>query len=339
MRDKRNEVSNMKRMAIAGLLAAALALTPLSQQRAAAWGCDGLGCGGCGGGFDFGIGFSIGFNLPVRGLGCGSPPACAVRRRGRNGLSQLRLRVGCPSGDCGSYAYGGYPVAPAAPTVAPAPAYSGVQNAAYTYPAGYGYGYPNGYYAGPFLLVRPLTRRAGGGPHPGRSGGRSTAGSFRRAPSAFANAGGVVYLPPGAAGGDTPMREAGAAGKPTEARHFRWTGRRLEGMLWRFFRAGPRGRRVRFLRTERANSPMKRLLLTALAALSALSLFALSARAEAAAAAAFQPFRVTVGLNFSVSPATPAARSVSSARGISTGRWRPTSRRRPRPDIRTGPPR
>ncbi len=50
---------------------------------------------------------------------------------------------------------------------------------------------------------------------------------------------------------------------------------------------------------------MKRLLLTALAALSALSLFALSARADGCGGCCFQPFRVTVGLNFSVSPCNP----------------------------------
>ncbi len=148
MRDERNEVSNMKRMAIAGLLAAALALTPLSQQRAAAWGCDGLGCGGCGGGFNFGIGISIGFNFQCSGLGCGSPCMSGCDGSGM-AYPSSGYGYGCPSGDCGSYAYGGYPVAPAAPTVAPAPAYSGVQNAAYTYPAGYGYGYPNGYYQAP----------------------------------------------------------------------------------------------------------------------------------------------------------------------------------------------
>src|ERR1700722_2197946 len=53
-RQERNEVRPMKKLAIAGLLAAALSLTTLSQQKAAAWGC------GCGSGeFNLSIGFSI----------------------------------------------------------------------------------------------------------------------------------------------------------------------------------------------------------------------------------------------------------------------------------------
>src|SRR5665213_3265806 len=51
-RQERNEVRPMKKLAIAGLLAAALSLTCLSQQKAAAWGCGG-------GEFNFSIGFSI----------------------------------------------------------------------------------------------------------------------------------------------------------------------------------------------------------------------------------------------------------------------------------------
>ncbi len=127
----------MKRMAIAGLLAAALALTPLSQPKALAWGCDGLGCcGGGGGGFGFNIGVSIGFNFQCSGMpSCGSP--CMSGCDG-GGMAYPGAGYSCPTGSCGSYAYG-YPSYPASPMAAPAS--SGVQNAAYTYPAGYGYGY------------------------------------------------------------------------------------------------------------------------------------------------------------------------------------------------------
>ncbi len=134
----------MKRMAIAGLLAAALALTPLSQPKALAWGCDGLGCGGCGGGgFGFNIGVSIGFNFQCSGL-----PSCGGPCFGGGGYDSSAFSgsgYSCPTGNCGSYAYG-YPSYPASPMAAPAS--SGVQNAAYTYPAGYGYSQAPSYWYG-----------------------------------------------------------------------------------------------------------------------------------------------------------------------------------------------
>ena len=133
----------MKRLAIAGLLAAALSLTCLSQQKAAAWGC------GCGSGeFNFSIGFSI--------SGSWSCNSCCSPCCGGCGYSlcpDVSAYAGCGNGGCG-YGYGGYcdasyaaPQAiPAAPAAAPV-ATTGVQTAGYfypaasSYPAGYGYGY------------------------------------------------------------------------------------------------------------------------------------------------------------------------------------------------------
>ena len=121
----------MKKLAIAGLLAAALSLTALSQQKAAAW-----GCGGGSGEFNLSIGFSISGSWNHQ---CGSP--C-----GGCGASW------CP--DVSAYTGGYSGCAYAAPFVAPysvpqaplaAPtATTGVQNAAY-YPAGYSYPAGNGY--------------------------------------------------------------------------------------------------------------------------------------------------------------------------------------------------
>jgi hypothetical protein len=127
----------MKKLAIAGLLAAALSLTSLSQQKASAWGC----CGGSGE-FNFSIGVSIGCNWSCN-------PCCSPC--GGCGYSM------CP--DVSAYSgcgYGGYCAAPyAAPSYAPqaaplaAPtAATGVQNAAY-YPGGNGYVYNYGYYQAP----------------------------------------------------------------------------------------------------------------------------------------------------------------------------------------------
>lgn len=123
----------MKRMAIAGLLAAALALAPVSQQKAAAWGCG--GCGGSGGGFSIGIGISIGFSCHVSCTpSCG--PCLGCGGCGYNGMAFSGY--GSPMTDYGACAYG-YPAAPA-PMAAPT-ATNGVQTAAYAYPAAYGYGY------------------------------------------------------------------------------------------------------------------------------------------------------------------------------------------------------
>jgi hypothetical protein len=111
----------MKKLAIAGLLATALSLTALSQQRAAAcW-----GCGGCGPG-----GFSFGFSVSwFCGPGCGQPSA-------PSGFGWGYENSGYPS--C-SY---GYPAADTTPQAAPAALMpqGAVQHAAYQYPAVYGYG-------------------------------------------------------------------------------------------------------------------------------------------------------------------------------------------------------
>lgn len=114
----------MKKLTIAGLLAAALSLTGLSEQRAAA----------CGGEFGFSIGFSISCNW------CRQPCCQPCSQPCYSGCSDM---VAYPSNDCaGSYgAYSAYAYPQTAPAVAaPAAAY-GVQNAAYTYPTGYGSGY------------------------------------------------------------------------------------------------------------------------------------------------------------------------------------------------------
>ena len=109
----------MKKMAIAGLLAAVLSLTALSEQRAAAWG---------GGEFNFSIGVSISCNWQCqpRCQPCWQPcyteyscPSCNYDYAGSNG-------------DYRAYAY-----PQAAPIAAPAAQYN-VQNAGYTYPTGYG---------------------------------------------------------------------------------------------------------------------------------------------------------------------------------------------------------
>ena len=73
---------------------------------------------------------------------CGSP---CLDSCGYGGAGIPSCVGNWPTGDCGSYAYGGYPSYPSYPTypTAPlaAPAASAVQNAVYSYPAGYGYGY------------------------------------------------------------------------------------------------------------------------------------------------------------------------------------------------------
>ena len=135
----------MKKLAIAGLLAAALSLTALSGQKAAAWGCD--DCGGGGGCCSHSGCWGFGLNFSFTRCGCGTPclntcsfcapcscPTTSICDAGYGGYAY----GGTPSGNYGSYAYG-YPVAPAAPMAAPAP--TGVQT------VGYGYGYAG--YAAP----------------------------------------------------------------------------------------------------------------------------------------------------------------------------------------------
>ena len=113
----------MKKMAIAGLLAAALSLAPLSQSARA-------DCG-----------FSFGINVSVSGSFWCHPCCCNP------------CGISCGEGfgftpeACG-YGSGGYCAAApyaapyAAPVAAPAAAPAAVQNAAYYYPAaGYGYSY------------------------------------------------------------------------------------------------------------------------------------------------------------------------------------------------------
>lgn len=75
------------------------------------------------------------------------PPCFCFGGGGCDGMAAPAYGASCPTGNCGSYAYGypaypAYPSYPAAPTAAPAA--GAVQNAAYTYPAGYGYGYGYG---------------------------------------------------------------------------------------------------------------------------------------------------------------------------------------------------
>ncbi len=130
----------MKRITIAGLLAAAVALAPLSQQKAAAWGG---GCGGCGG-------FQVGLNLGVNwqwGCGpCGGGGGCAYDC------------APCPAYGCGygggyggygyggpAVQYGGYPTCAAPVMAPPAAAPTGVQNAAY-FPGAYGGQVPSYWY-------------------------------------------------------------------------------------------------------------------------------------------------------------------------------------------------
>ncbi len=134
----------MKKLAIAGLLAAALSLTCLSQQKAAAW--------GCGGEFNFGIGFSISCNCNCQP--CCSP-CCSPCCGGGCGYTY------CP--DVSAYTSCGYPgycaasyaapyAAPQAAPIAAPSAATGVQNAAYSYQSGYSYpsyGYNYGNYQAP----------------------------------------------------------------------------------------------------------------------------------------------------------------------------------------------
>jgi hypothetical protein len=133
----------MKRFLLAGLLAAGLTLTALSEQRAAAFGysathslticCQTVG---------FGWSFNCDCNGPCcnsycfHDCGCPCPPGYGY---------------GYGGGYDGGYAYGGgygggyayaAPAYGAAPAYAAAPAApAGFQQAGYTYPAAYGYGY------------------------------------------------------------------------------------------------------------------------------------------------------------------------------------------------------
>ena len=139
----------MKKLAIAGLLAAALSLTTLSQQKAAAWGC------GSSGEFNLSIGLSISGSWnyqPCCSPCCGgggygySPDVSAYSGCGYGGYYGAAAPYAAP-----------YAVPQATPVAAPAAA-TGVQNAGYSYPAGfsypsygsgYGYGYNYGYYQAP----------------------------------------------------------------------------------------------------------------------------------------------------------------------------------------------
>jgi hypothetical protein len=129
---------------IAGLLAAAISVTALSGQKAAAWGC-GPGCAGCGnggccsGGGCWGFGFNFSFTR------CGCDTACFHP-------NLFCAPCGCtPTNICdaGPVAYGGFAAAdlgyPAAGYPV-APAATGVQTVGYGYQAGYGYAAPNYWY-------------------------------------------------------------------------------------------------------------------------------------------------------------------------------------------------
>lgn len=128
----------MKKLATAGLLAAALALTALSGQKAAAWGCDscGVGCGNsCGGCCSHGgcWGFGLSFNFTRCGCStpcwnacsfcqpCSCPPACIC-------ADTFAGYGGYAAADYG-YPAAGYPAAPTAD----------IQTVGYGYQAGYGY--------------------------------------------------------------------------------------------------------------------------------------------------------------------------------------------------------
>jgi hypothetical protein len=131
----------MKKLAIAGLLAAALSLTALSGQRAAADGCCGCGnCGncGCGGCWGFGLSFSFthcGCSTPcLMPTCCCAPCTCPAANICDNTFAGYG---GVAAGDYG-YPTAGYPVAPAAA--------SGVQTVGYGYQVGYGYNAPSYWY-------------------------------------------------------------------------------------------------------------------------------------------------------------------------------------------------
>jgi hypothetical protein len=127
----------MKKLAIAGLLAAALSLTTLSQQKASAWGC---GCGE----FNFSIGFSISGSWNHQPC-CSPCGGC-----GYSYCPDVSMYTGCGSP---GYCAAPYAAPQSAPAAAPVAA-NGVQNAGYSYPAGfsypsYGSGYNYGYYQAP----------------------------------------------------------------------------------------------------------------------------------------------------------------------------------------------
>jgi hypothetical protein len=117
---------------IAGLLAAALSVTALSGQKAAAWGC-GPGCGGggdggcCSGGGCWGFGFNFSFTR------CGCNTACLHPSAFCSPCSCAPTNI-CDTGYSG-FGYGGYPVAgyPVAPTA------GDIQTVGYGYQAGAGY--------------------------------------------------------------------------------------------------------------------------------------------------------------------------------------------------------
>ena len=140
----------MQKLMIAGLLAAALSVTALSGQKAAAWGC-GPGCGGCGDGAcgnwggccNYGGCWGFGFNFSFTRCGCSSP--CGH-------VGGFCSPCGCTSAnicDTGPITYDGFGAAnlgyPAAGYPG-APAATGVQTVGYGYQAGYGYAAPNYWY-------------------------------------------------------------------------------------------------------------------------------------------------------------------------------------------------
>jgi hypothetical protein len=136
----------MKKLAIAGLLAAALSLTTLSQQKAAAGGCC---CGSGSGEFNLSIGFSI--------SGCWNRQPCCSPCCGGDSYTycpdvSAYTGGGCPGYCAASYAAPYY--APQSAPIAAPTAATGVQNAAYCYQTGYSYpsygaGYNYGYYQAP----------------------------------------------------------------------------------------------------------------------------------------------------------------------------------------------
>ncbi len=211
----------MKKLAIAGLLAAALSLTALSQQKASAWGC------GSSGEFNLSIGFSISGSWQCNPC-CGGCGGCGY------GYCPDVSMYSAPA--CG---YGGYCAAPyaapqAAPTAAPVAA-TGVQNAAY-YPANYGYnyGYGYGYYQAPSYWygreARNRRRRRTAyhltrddGPHPARSARRP-----RRFPRR-----GRRFFDGGRGWKGFTGRRVSSQTEKTDPGLFEWTYGPLEGMLKR----------------------------------------------------------------------------------------------------------
>jgi hypothetical protein len=143
-RHEQKEVTTMKKLAIAGLLAAALSVTALSGQKAAAWGCASCGGGGCGDGCcSYGGCWGFGFNFSFTRCGCSTPCFHPCAFAGPCSCTPTNICDAGPVafGGFGAADYGypaaGYPVAPTS---------TGVQTVGYGYEAGYGYTAPSYWY-------------------------------------------------------------------------------------------------------------------------------------------------------------------------------------------------